>query len=459
MRWKKRINGKLKITKEIYIGDMDNLADMIEHPMKDSHVISLDFGTTAFVRLIYAKIGMRDIVNSIITHKGNGMSSGDYMLLFIMNRLSDPCSKNGIERWIVKEYSSTIFLKVSSQGFSNLMDRFSDQDMKHIQDRIRNRIIEIGYDFTNIFVDASNMYTFLEENDMAKRGHNKKHRYDLDQISYYIAANYDYIPLYGESYAGNVHDSKTFHWIVENMPVNSTLIFDRGYNSKANIDLMINRGYIGALKQSDHHDIMGIDVGKDAHIELMRNVYGRYHRIVLYHSSSLENRQRSKFMKHIGKVTERVRKIMDSGDYDSMEKARIYLESENLNETILLPSLEIDQERMHERMSMMGKNAIFTNITEMDAASIIDLYRKRNRVEHCFRTINAMGIAFPVYHWTPQKIRVHMFFSLIAYLFLALIRITVKPVMEMYLTTVQEVISSIRIAYITRGKSADVKLS
>jgi transposase len=453
----------LKINKEIYIGDMDNLADMIEHPMKDSHVISLDFGTTAFVRLIYAKIGMRDIVNSIITHKGNRMSSGDYMLLFIMNRLSDPCSKNGIERWIVKEYSSTIFLKVSSQGFSNLMDRFSDQDMKHIQDRIRNRIrnriIEIGYDFTNIFVDASNMYTFLEENDMAKRGHNKKHRYDLDQISYYIAANYDYIPLYGESYAGNVHDSKTFHWIVENMPVNSTLIFDRGYNSKANIDLMINRGYIGALKQSDHHDIMGIDVGKDAQIELMRNVYGRYHRIVLYHSSSLENRQRSKFMKHIGKVTERVRKIMDSGDYDSMEKARIYLESENLNETILLPSLEIDQERMHERMSMMGKNAIFTNITEMDAASIIDLYRKRNRVEHCFRTINAMGIAFPVYHWTPQKIRVHMFFSLIAYLFLALIRITVKPVMEMYLTTVQEVISSIRIAYITRGKSADVKLS
>jgi len=52
-----------------------------------------------------------------------------------------------------------------------------------------------------------------------------------------------------------------------------------------------------------------------------------------------------------------------------------------------------------------------------------------------------------------------MFFSLMAYLFLALIRITVKPVMELYLTTVQEVISSIRIVYMTRGKSVDVKLS
>jgi hypothetical protein len=46
-----------------------------------------------------------------------------------------------------------------------------------------------------------------------------------------------------------------------------------------------------------------------------------------------------------------------------------------------------------------------------------------------------------------------------AYLFLALIRMIIKPVMDLYLTAVQEVISSIRIVYMTRGKSVDVKLS
>ena len=51
-------------------------------------------------------------------------------------------------------------------------------------------------------------------------------------------------------------------------------------------------------------------------------------------------------MKRIEKVMSRVKRIIDTGDSDSMEKARIYLESENLNETILLPSLEINQERM-----------------------------------------------------------------------------------------------------------------
>ena len=213
MRWKKRINGKLKITNEIYIGDIDRLADMIENPMKDIHVMSLDFGTSAFVRMVDRKIGLKHIVDSVMGHSGKGMSPGDYMLLFIMNRLSDQGSKSAIER----------------------------------------------------------------------------------------------------------------------------------------------------------------------------------------------------FVRHMEKVILKARKIMNFGDSDAMDKARIYLESENLNETILLPSLETDQKRMDEHLSIMGRNAIFTNITDMGAAKIIDLYRKRNKVEHCFRTINTMGIAFPVYHWTPQKIRVLIF--------------------------------------------------
>ena len=459
LRWKKRINGVPTIVKEISVGTADNLAAMLESGISDIVLKSYSAGSTLSTLFMDKKIGFRDIVNSIMAHKGDGMSPGDYMLLFIMNRLSDPCSKNSIERWMNRDYASVIFPTVGSQDFWNLMDRFSDSDMKQIRDRIRNRIIEMGYDFTSMFVDASNMYTFMEENDMAKKGHNKKHRYDLNQISYYIAANYDYIPLYGESYEGNVHDSRTFQWIIENMPENSILIFDRGYNSKSNIDLVSNRRYIGALKQSDHHDIMRLDVWKDSHIELMRNVYGKDHRIVLYHSSSLENRQRSKFMKRIEKVTARVRKIMYSGNSDLIERARIYLESENLNETILLPSLEIDQERMNERMSMMGKNAIFTNIMDMDSAAIIDLYRKRNRVEHCFRTINTMNIAFPIYHWTPQKIRVHMFFSLMAYLFLSLIYNEIHREDEsVSLISTMEYMKDINLIYAANGKRVTRKI-
>ncbi|MGP6240451.1 hypothetical protein ACNF40_08635 [Cuniculiplasma sp. SKW4] len=48
-------------------------------------------------------------------------------------------------------------------------------------------------------------------------------------------------------------------------------------------------------------------------------------------------------MKRMEKVILKAWKIMKTGDSDSMEKVRIYLESENLNETIILPSLETEQ--------------------------------------------------------------------------------------------------------------------
>ena len=192
----------------------------------------------------------------------------------------------------------------------------------------------------------------------------------------------------------------------------------------------------------------------DSYIELTRNIYGKEHRIVLYHSSSLERRKKEKFMKKMEKVLTMVKKLIDSDNSDSMERARMYLESENLNETILLPSLEINQERMEERLSMMGKNALFTNIMDMEPEDIIDLYKKRNRVEHCFRTINTMGIAFPVYHWTPQKIKVHMFFSLMAYLFLALIYNEIHPENEsISLISIADYMKDININYAANGRS------
>ena len=459
IRWKKRINGIPTIVKEISVGTADDLAKTIEGNLAEIKIAAYNGGSTLCVLRIDHMIGLKTIVNGIVDHHDRGMSPGDYFLLFIMNRLSDPASKDGIEKWMSRDYASTLYERRGSQDFWNLMDRITDVHMVSIMKAVREKIIEMGYDFSRIFVDASNMYTFMDENEMAKKGHNKKHRYDMNQISYYIGANYDYIPLFWNSYAGNIHDSRTFPEMIGQISEDSLIIFDRGYNSKSNIDLMGKRRYIGALKQSDHHDIMKVEVEKDSYIEMKKNVYGKDHRIILYHSSSLEIRKRETFMKRMEKVILKTKKIMDSGDSDSMDKARIYLESENLNETIILPSLEIDQKRMDERLSMMGKNAIFTNIMDMDSSEVIDLYKKRNRVEHCFRTINTMGIAFPVYHRTPQKIRVHMFMSLLAYLFLSLIYNEMhRTEKSVTLPSTIDIMKDIMVVYAAKGKKVNESL-
>ncbi|MGC8565753.1 MAG: IS1634 family transposase, partial [Thermoplasmata archaeon] len=52
MRWNKRINGKSRVVKEIYIGSMDNLEKLIEQPLEDVEAYSLSYGVSAAVTYI-----------------------------------------------------------------------------------------------------------------------------------------------------------------------------------------------------------------------------------------------------------------------------------------------------------------------------------------------------------------------------------------------------------------------
>ncbi|MCL4341410.1 MAG: hypothetical protein M1431_04875 [Candidatus Thermoplasmatota archaeon] len=107
---------------------------------------------------------------------------------------------------------------------------------------------------------------------------------------------------------------------------------------------------------------------------------------------------------------------------------------------------------MRDRLSIMGRNALFTDIEDMKPEDLIDLYRKRNRVEHCFRIISMRDLASPVYHWTPQKIKVHMFFSYLAYMFLALLYNRIRPwITTVSLISAMDILDRIRIVYAARG--------
>lgn len=83
------------VVKEIYISDAGRLARILENPGYDISVISLSYGSTASILAVEKTMGVKEIVDGIVGHSGNGMSPGDYVLLFAMNRLSEPRSKNG----------------------------------------------------------------------------------------------------------------------------------------------------------------------------------------------------------------------------------------------------------------------------------------------------------------------------------------------------------------------------
>ena len=97
-------------------------------------------------------------------------------------------------------------------------------------------------------------------------------------------------------------------------------VFDRGYNSKDDVALLGERKYVGALIHSDHKDLMSLAIERDSFTETKRTVYGQEHRIITYHSSSLERKNVATFMKKFRKVYSRVKGIIERGDSDSIEK-------------------------------------------------------------------------------------------------------------------------------------------
>ncbi len=155
--------------------------------------------------------------------------------------------------------------------------------------------------------------------------------------------------------------------MIMQIPEDALVIFDRGYNSGYNVNLLGHRKYIGALTLSDHMDLVDLPIGEDSFIETQKHVYGKNHRIILYHSSKLQKRRVSPFMKTFGKVYMKVNRTIESGRSDAMDKARIYLESQNLNKTIVIPDLSIDHERVARRVRMLGLNALFTRISDLKA--------------------------------------------------------------------------------------------
>lgn len=58
--------------------------------------------------------------------------------------------------------------------------------------------------------------------------------------------------------------------------------------------------------------------------------------------------------------------------------------------------MKINSDRIYERLSTMGKNALFTYIEDIKLEELIDLYRKTNKVDHFFRIISVLELVSPV---------------------------------------------------------------
>ena len=320
--------------------------------------------------------------------------------------------------------------------------------------------------------DATNFFSYIntkQESALAKRGHSKEKRNDLRIVGLSMMLSPDCnIPLLYDTYPGNTPDSKQFTVMLDklkhryekliNKSTDVTIIFDRGNNAQYNIDQLENENfslyYVGGLKKNQCADLFDIDKSKYAQLSgecfekvtayrTTKNVYERDMTVVVTFNQNLYDGQMQGIVLNIEKTYENLSAIQrqlinraegivikgrtpTSASVEKQVKAALKLEYmedifdyelTTLNGVPFVKFILNESKLVHLQKTMLGKTVLFTNRHEWSTEQIVASYRSAWHIEHAFSQMKDTDhlTVRPFFHWTDQKIKIHIFYCVLAY--------------------------------------------
>ncbi len=251
-----RVNGKPKVVSQVYIGSPQRVAALTRGT--DSDVVALkveQFGAVWLACQIDRDVNLCKIIDDIVppAQRETGPSVGEYFLYCILNRMVEAVSKNKLASW----YQSTAIQHIrpvdieelTSKRYWEKWDRVSEEHLQQITKAFFERIWQLDTPSADcLLFDTTNYYTYMAshtESELAMRGKNKQGKHHLRQIGLgLLVARDSRMPLYYSVYPGNIHDSKHFESIMDDMfgvvcglsktKERLTVVIDKGMNADSN---------------------------------------------------------------------------------------------------------------------------------------------------------------------------------------------------------------------------------
>jgi len=419
--------------------------------------------------------------------RDQGLSTGQYLAIAAINRAMTPQSKRSMWDW----FSDTVLLRhvpgaskstLTSQRFWDHMDRVDGQAALSIWQNILEEVLQREeIDLSRVCYDGTNFYTFIDTFNVrckiARRGKNKQGRNNLRQVSYALFCSSDsHLPLYYDVYDGNRNDAKQFPLVLKRfhkffqklsqdkqaLP-NTTLIFDKGNNSKDNFKLLddLHLSYVGSVKLEEHKELAAVK-NNDRRFEsgtehpegtksfrVKKRVYGKPRLLIATFNQNLFHTQWLTVQNDVRKAVEQLSELR--GRLEDRRKGLIkrgrpptinsvskqcetILSRQHMKKLIRftveadsneLPHLEyaIDTDAEQNLCdTYLGKTLLITDREEWNDACIIQAYRSQFIIEAVFKEMKDRrhGSWWPMFHWTDSKIKVHALYCTIALLIRAL---------------------------------------
>jgi transposase len=335
---------------------------------------------------------------------------------------------------------------------------------------------EFGLDLSGLALDMTNFATFIDSaNDrapIAKRGHAKQKRGDLRLVGLALVVTRDgAIPVTSHPYPGNRPDVTQFGAVLDELtsrygalfdthgdagPADKdktqpgpTVVFDAGRSSAANFAHLTGAGlhFVGSLPPSSFPDLLAIPARRrhpvDPHTypglsayDTRAMVFGVDRRVVLTHSANLHTKQGAGLDQTLAKTTRELGELaatLARGktrrrlDAVQAEVARIthprwvarVLTTQLTGSTPATMRLtwQIDPAaRKALETEIFGKRLLVTDHDHWTVPQVVAGYRSQNDVESGFRQLkdpHVVGFS-PMFHQAESKIRVHVFYCVLA---------------------------------------------
>jgi len=472
----RRINGKPRPVILAYLGRAEDLLKRLTEGVPQ-RVRSYSHGAVAALLDLAQELQVVDIINRHLPESSkkfrDGFTVGGSLLLSALGRACQPTSKMNWYEGFAKHTSLSHLLKMSlvkldSQHFWDQMEAVPVSVLPLIEEDLVSRVIEIEkVQLDTLFCDLSNFFTYIASTNkhcsLPQRGKNKQKRMDLRQLGLLLlVTRRDHLPLLHKIYQGNLQDrtifKEYFQQMIQRFKALSgsleqiTLVFDQGNNARTTLgDVNREIHFVGAISPCHHKEIIEkanpamhrVSIS-DKEIDCYRTrtqIWGLDLTVVVYISEKLLQGQIRGIQQNIKKLfsaldslKEKVRLPIRQGPKrtrQALEKRiRALIASHDLEDLICwnLQALAehtfdltfgIDENRFKTlQENWLGRRILITNRHDWSEEEIISAYWGQAQVEYAFKTMkNPFHLALrPQYHWTDQKIEVHGFICLLAFL-------------------------------------------
>ena len=482
----KRVDGKPKIVSQTYLGRADKILEKLRAgpvPAQPQEAIVREFGASTALLTLARRLQLVEHIDRHVPKRGSGPSVGHYLLAAVLNRCLAPGSKASLARWFDSTALARLLPlrshQLTSQRFWDHMHRIPVAALPAIErDIVTAMTREFGLDLRQVLFDATNFFTYIDtfndHSELAQRGHSKEGRRSLRIIGVALLVTTDFrLPLLHRTYPGNRPDAPLFQSLADDLARRCreisagaetlTLVFDKGNNSRENLE-WVERSpfhFIGSLVPTQHPDLLAVAADEMHSLEAdglagVRayrtdyEVFGVERTVLVIWNRALFDaqcrtllRETEKRRQHLRALQQRLRRWRDGkirggrkpGVATTRKKVDGWLRARHMRDLFDVKVREEDglprvnyrfQRRAWEQLqqTLLGKTLLFTDQADWSDAELVRGYRAQHHVESAFRQLKDSDcIAIrPQYHWTDQKIAVHVFCCVLALMLCSLLQ-------------------------------------